>query len=75
MTFTFPKSALPPERTVREKIEFHLSAMDQYQKLRAAYVQKRGKEDKANRRRTYGHNSTIEPPPEGEGIAPPPAGE
>jgi hypothetical protein len=63
MTFTYPKSALPPKRTVGEEIEAHLLAQEQYRRLRAAYVEIRRKEDETFR--SYGHNnSTAEPPPE-----------
>ena len=65
MTFTYPKDALPSKRTPSEEAEYHLLAREQYQRLRAAYVERRRKEDEAYRRfRTYGHNNATEPPPE-----------
>ena len=77
MTFKYPQYALPPKRTPSEETEYHLRAQEQYARLRAAYVERRRKEDEAYRKfRSYGHNnSTAEPPPEEGGSAPPPAGE
>jgi hypothetical protein len=68
MAFKYPASELPPKRTPSEETEYHLRAQEQYARLRAAYVEKRRREDEAYRRfRTYGHNNNAtEPPPAGE---------
>jgi hypothetical protein len=74
MTFKYPRDALPPKRTPAEEIEFHLLAQDQYRRLRAAYVERRRKDDEAFR--AYGHNNNAAPPPQEEGgSTPPPAGD